>query len=60
MGKQVTADQKLCIVCGKGPREVPDRDSGSNVKKVCRQCHGKRLQNDLRTIIAHAQNQRKL
>jgi hypothetical protein len=60
MNAPLTSEQKVCIVCGKGPREVPDRDSGSNVKKVCRPCHGKRLQGDLRAILAHAQNQRKL
>lgn len=41
----------LCIVCHKGPREVPDRDSGSPTKKVCRRCHGERLRDDLRNIL---------
>ena len=44
---------KKCIVCGTGPREIPDRESYNHrVKKVCRQCHGKRLLGDLRRIVA--------
>lgn len=47
----MSTTKKRCIICGVGPREVPDRYSMSNVKKVCRPCHGKRLQGDLRRIV---------
>ena len=40
-----------CIVCHDRPAELPDRDSGSPRKKVCRQCHGERLRGDLKRII---------
>lgn len=42
---------KLCIVCHDGPREVPDRNSMSPAKKVCRKCHGKRLKGDMCEIL---------
>lgn len=45
-------EPKKCIVCGVGPREVPDRNvMGRLVHKVCRQCHRKRLLGDLDRII---------
>lgn len=41
-----------CVICGIGPREVPDRERmGRPVKMVCRKCHGQRLLGDLRTIM---------
>lgn len=49
-----TSKPKLCVVCHQGPREVPDRDSMSPAKKVCRKCHGERLRGDLRKIMQEA------
>lgn len=43
--------RRLCIVCHKRPPEVPDRSAaGKPVKRVCLECHGKRLADDLRRI----------
>jgi hypothetical protein len=45
--------KRMCILCGKEPAVVPDRDSNDHrTKKVCRQCHGKRLLGDLRAIMS--------
>lgn len=42
----------LCIVCRERPAEVPDRNRpGRPIKRVCKECHAKRLQDDLRRII---------
>lgn len=41
---------KLCVVCREHPPEVPDRESGSPVKRVCRRCHAERLLGDLRRL----------
>jgi hypothetical protein len=51
--------EKKCVVCGVGPREVPDRESTSRAKRVCRPCHGKRLQGDLKRIIDFERNLRR-
>jgi len=41
--------KKLCVVCGKNEAMVPDRNRpGRPIKRVCRQCHGARLADDLR------------
>lgn len=40
-----------CIVCHANEAEVPDRESMSPRKKVCRPCHGKRLLGDLRAVV---------
>ena len=43
---------KLCIICRQRPAEVPDREvMGRPIKKICKQCHAKRLQNDLNVIL---------
>lgn len=42
---------KKCIICRKDEAVVPDRDSMSNRKKVCRKCHGERLKGDLAIIL---------
>lgn len=45
------AKKRLCIVCRTRPAEVPDRNAmGYPIKKVCRQCHGDRLQGDLKRV----------
>lgn len=41
---------RRCIVCKVGPREVPDRNTCSMVKRVCKSCHQARLQDDLTRI----------
>jgi cytochrome c553 len=42
-----------CVVCGVGPREIPDRENPGRLQlKVCRKCHQKRLAGDLRRIVA--------
>lgn len=44
---------RLCVVCGKRPAEVPDRNRpGRPVKRVCGPCHGARLLGDLRRVVA--------
>jgi hypothetical protein len=42
----------VCKLCGISPAVVPDRESGSGRKAVCRQCHSKRLLRDLGKSIA--------
>jgi len=51
--------EKKCKLCGKQPAVVPDRESMSPAKAVCRSCHGNRLLGDLRNIMAEAQERRK-
>lgn len=42
----------LCIVCHVRPVAVPDRErSGRPIKRVCRECHAKRLRLDLRNLL---------
>ncbi|KKL08605.1 hypothetical protein LCGC14_2574220 [marine sediment metagenome] len=42
-----------CILCHINKATVPDRETPwSTRKKICGPCHGKRLESDLRTIIA--------
>lgn len=44
--------KKLCVVCHKNPREVPDRERmGRPIKRVCRKCHALRLAGDLQRIL---------
>jgi len=48
----------LCKVCRSEPAAVPDRESTSARKTVCRRCHGKRLLADLRHImVVHKQQE---
>ena len=43
---------KKCIVCGIGPREIPDRERmGRSIKLVCRACHMERLSGDARIVL---------
>lgn len=42
--------KRLCIICHERPAELPDRDSMSRTKKVCRECHSDRLRRDLKAI----------
>ena len=47
--------KRKCIVCWTNDAEVPDRDQGGigrPIKKVCRECHSKRLARDLECILA--------
>jgi hypothetical protein len=55
----MTKPTKPCKLCGKNPKEVPDRESGSPNKAICRQCHGRRLQGDLREIMRRHSAQEK-
>jgi hypothetical protein len=51
-GVIVVDDPKRCVVCGVGPREVPDRERmGRPIKRVCRSCHRLRLAGDIREIL---------
>ena len=44
--------KRLCIVCRERLAELPDRNAmGRPIKKVCRQCHSDRLQNDLKRVV---------
>jgi hypothetical protein len=41
-----------CIICRERPAQVPDRERmGRPIKRVCRQCHVVRLQQDLKQIL---------
>lgn len=41
-----------CILCHEREATVPDRDRpGRPIKRVCRECHVKRLQDDLRRVL---------
>ena len=40
-----------CIICGQKEATIPDRDSFSSRKKLCADCHGIRLKNDLLNIM---------
>jgi hypothetical protein len=43
---------KVCVVCRERPPVVPDRDRpGRPIKRVCRECHVARLQQDLKHIL---------
>jgi hypothetical protein len=42
---------KMCIKCGKRKAEVPDRNSFSPRKKVCKKCHQGLLVGDLEHIL---------
>lgn len=43
--------KRLCVVCGKRPPEVPDRERmGRPIKRVCLKCHRQRLLGDVRKI----------
>lgn len=41
-----------CKLCGQRPTVVPDRETMSRRKTVCRECHGKRLLGDLEVVKA--------
>lgn len=51
-------EMSLCIICHTNDTTVPDRNSGSNKKKLCSNCHAERLKNDLREILAIAKRRR--
>lgn len=40
-----------CIVCHERPAAVPDRNTMSLRKRVCRECHAARLAGDLRHVL---------
>ena len=50
--------KRLCIVCRERPPVVPDRDSMSSAKRVCRECHEQRLRGDLATILYRPRDDR--
>ena len=41
-----------CIVCREREAAVPDRNTMSQRKRVCRECHALRLTGDLRHVLA--------
>lgn len=41
-----------CIICGEKEATVPDRNTLSSRKKVCKDCHAARLRGDLVHILA--------
>lgn len=46
------AEKKLCILCGVGRREIPDRNvMGRPIKKICRKCHSERLRGDMVKVL---------
>lgn len=47
-----------CIICREREAQVPDRERvGRQIKRVCRQCHTKRLIEDLRRIVQQKRNE---
>lgn len=43
-----------CVLCLRRPAEVPDRERmGKPVKRVCGECHKKRLLDDIKSILAY-------
>lgn len=42
--------KRLCRICYVNPPEVPDRNSGSPIKRVCAKCHANLLRGDLLAI----------
>ena len=46
----------MCIKCHQRKAELPDRESGSRVKRVCKHCHAELLRGDLRRIVASEQD----
>jgi hypothetical protein len=43
---------KLCIKCRTNKAELPDREvMGRPIKKICRECHRKRLEEDLKRVL---------
>ena len=48
----VTTDQKKCKLCRNGPRELPDRETGSSRKSICKKCQQERLLSDFRIVVA--------
>ena len=42
---------KMCIICKKNPATVPDRNTMNRQKKLCSECHSKRLRSDLVNIV---------
>ena len=46
--------QRLCKLCGKNPATVPDRERvpvKPDRNEVCRECHAKRLVNDMLGVV---------
>lgn len=49
---KTTRKKRMCILCGKNPAELPDRNApGRPIKKICRECHAERLRRDLEYIV---------
>lgn len=49
--------KKLCVVCQKNKPRVPDINiQGRPIKRVCLDCHGRRLQGDLSIILKKEHN----
>lgn len=44
--------QRLCKHCHARPAEIPDRESSSDRKEVCRDCHYQLLKRDIAIINA--------
>ena len=43
---------KMCEVCKQNPATVPDRERmGRPIKRICKSCHGNRLEGDIRAIF---------
>ena len=44
--------KKMCEICGKNPAEVPDRERmGRPINRICRECHAKRLREDMGVVV---------
>jgi hypothetical protein len=45
------ATKRLCKLCRQNPAQLPDRETMSPTKAVCRECHAARLRGDLIVIM---------
>lgn len=44
--------KRMCNICGENPATVPDRERiGRPIKRVCGECHRKRLREDMEHIL---------
>src|ERR1017187_6610857 len=51
--------RRACIHCHKAPAEVPDRNTMSRRRRVCKACHAALLRADLRATIGALQEREK-
>lgn len=54
------AIKRMCYICKIRPAEVPDRYTGGRpIARICRECHAKRLADDLHNIVVTDKNKKR-